>query len=179
MIIGLSGYAQTGKDTIANHLINKYGFTRVAFADPIREAVYKLNPNINIADMKGVSLATAVDRLGWEMVKVESEDARWLLQRMGTEVGREIFGENFWVDQAMKKALQHKNVVITDVRYPNELQAILEHSGTVWRVIKDDTGAVNRHASETALDDYQFEYIIFNNDTIESLYESVDSFIND
>lgn len=179
MIIGLSGYAQTGKDTIANHLINKYGFTRVAFADPIREAVYKLNPNINIADMRGVPLATAVDRLGWEMVKVESSDARWLLQRMGTEVGREIFGENFWVDQAMKKALEHENVVITDVRYPNELQAILEHSGTVWRVIKGDTGAVNRHASETALDDYDFEYIIFNNDTIESLYESVDSFMND
>lgn len=178
MIIGLSGYAQTGKDTIANYLIKNYGFTRVAFADPIREAVYKLNPKINIADMRGVSLATAVDSLGWETVKVESEDARWLLQRMGTEVGREIFGDNFWVDQAMKKAVGHDKVVITDVRYPNELEAILGHSGTVWRVIKDDTGAVNRHASESALDGYDFEYIIFNNDTIESLYESVDSFMN-
>ena len=179
MIIGLSGYAQTGKDTIADHLVNRYGFTRVAFADPIREAVYKLNPTINIADMRGVSLATAVDNLGWEMVKVESQDARWLLQRMGTEVGREIFGENFWVDQAMKKAQEHENVVFTDVRYSNELEAILEASGTVWRVIKNDVKAVNRHASETALDDYVFEYMIFNNDTIESLYESVDSFMND
>jgi hypothetical protein len=178
MIIGLSGYAQSGKDTIANHLINKYGFTRVAFADPIREAVYNLNPKINIGDMNGVYLATAVDRLGWDNVKVESEEARWLLQRMGTEVGREMFGENFWVDQAMKKALEHDKVVITDVRYPNELKAILGHSGAVWRVIKDSVGAVNKHASETALDDYNFEYIIFNNDTIESLYESVDSFIN-
>lgn len=179
MIIGLSGYAQTGKDTIANHLISKYGFTRVAFADPIREAVYRLNPKISIADMRNVPLATAVDGLGWENVKVDSSDARWLLQRMGTEVGREMFGDNFWVDQAMKKASQYEKVVITDVRYPNELQAILEASGQVWRVIKDSVGAVNRHPSETALDDYDFEYIIFNNDTKESLYESVDGFIND
>jgi hypothetical protein len=178
VIIGLSGYAQTGKDTIANYLVKNYGFTRVAFADPIREAVYKLNPNINIADMRGVSLADAVDKLGWETVKVESDDARWLLQRMGTEVGREVFGDNFWVDIAMEKAHSHDKVVFTDVRYPNELQAILEASGAVWRVVKDDVGAVNRHASETALDDYQFEYVIFNNDTIESLYESIDYFMN-
>jgi hypothetical protein len=179
MIIGLSGYAQTGKDTIADYLVKNYGFTRVAFADPIREAVYRLNPKISIVDMRDVPLATAVDGLGWEAVKVESSDARWLLQRMGTEVGREMFGENFWVDQAMKKASKYDKVVITDVRYPNELEAILRHSGTAWRVIKDDVGAVNRHASETALDHYQFEYIIFNNDTKESLYESVDSFMTD
>jgi hypothetical protein len=178
VIIGLSGYAQTGKDTIADYLVKNYGFTRVAFADPIREAVYRLNPNINIADMRGIPIATAVDKLGWETVKVESQDARWLLQRMGTEVGREIFGENFWVDQAMKKALEYDKVVITDVRYPNELEAILGHSGAVWRVIKDDTGAVNRHASESALDDFQFEYIIFNNDTKEDLYRSIDDLMN-
>jgi hypothetical protein len=179
MIIGLSGYAQTGKDTIADYLIKNYGFTRVAFADPIRKALYSLNPNINIADMRGVPLASSVDGMGWDSVKVFSPDARELLQRMGTEVGREIFGENFWVNQAMKKAQEHDRVVFTDVRYPNELAAILEASGTVWRVIKDDVEAVNRHPSETALDDYIFEYIIFNNDTKESLYESVDHFMTD
>ena len=178
MIIGLSGHAQTGKDTIADYLVKNYGFTRVAFADPIREAVYKLNPKINVYDMNSVPLSTAVDRLGWETVKVQSEDARWLLQRMGTEVGRELLGENVWVDKAMKKALQHDKVVITDVRYPNEVEAILSHSGAVWRVIKDDTGAVNRHASESALDDHDFEYIIFNNDTKQDLYKSIDDLMN-
>ena len=178
MILGLSGYAQTGKDTIASYLIEKYGFTRVSFADPIREALYRLNPKITVADMRGVSLASAVDGLGWDNVKVESEDARQLLQRMGTEVGREIFGENFWVDQAMQKASEHDKVVFTDVRYPNELAAILGASGAVWRVVKNGVEAVNRHASETALDDHIFDYIIFNNDTKESLYESVDDFMS-
>jgi len=179
MIIGLSGYAQTGKDTIADHLVKHYGFTRVAFADPIREALYKLNPKIRLAESSGVSLAHAVDSVGWDSVKVLSPDVRELLQRMGTEVGREIFGENFWVDQAMQKALQHDKAVITDVRYPNELKAVLEASGRVWRVVKDSVKAVNIHPSETSLDDYQFEYIIFNNDTIESLYESVDDFMTE
>ena len=178
MIIGISGYAQVGKDTVAAYLVEKYGFTRIAFADPIREAVYRLNPKINIADMRGVSLAVAVDGLGWENVKVDSQDARELLQRMGTEVGREMFGDNFWVDQAIKKASQYKDVVIADVRYPNELEAILGHSGAVWRVVKDGTEAVNRHASESALDEYDFEHILFNNDTKQSLYESVDEFMN-
>lgn len=174
MIVGLSGYAQTGKDTIANHLINNYGFVRVAFADPIREALYKLNPKIRLSESFGVSLANAVDSMGWETVKVLSSDARELLQRMGTEVGREIFGQNFWVDQAMKKAQEYDKVVFTDVRYPNEAEAIVKASGAIWRVTKNDTMAVNRHASETALDHYQFRHVIFNNDTKESLYQSID-----
>jgi hypothetical protein len=178
MIIGLSGYAQTGKDTIADYLIKNYGFTRVAFADPIREALYKLDPKIRLGESSGVSLSHAVDNMGWEEVKKLSPDTRELLQRLGTEVGRSMFGEDFWVKQAMKKAQEHEKVVITDVRYPNELEAILKASGAVWRVIKNDVGAVNRHASETALDHYQFEHIIFNNDTIASLYESIDYFMN-
>jgi len=178
MIIGLSGYAQTGKDTIADYLIEKYGFTRIAFADPIREALYNLDPKIRLADAAGVSIRHAVDTMGWEAVKRLSPDARELLQRLGTEVGREMFGENFWVDRAMGKARNHDKVVFTDVRYPNELEAILRASGAVWRVIKNDVKAINRHQSETALDHYQFSYVILNNKTKKDLYESIDSLMN-
>jgi hypothetical protein len=178
MIIGLSGYAQTGKDTIADYLIEKYGFTRVAFADPIREALYKLNPKVRISDAAGVSVAHAVDNMGWEEVKKLSSDTRELLQRFGTEVGREMFGENFWVEKAIEKARGYDKVVFTDVRYPNELEAILRASGTVWRVIKSDVKAVNLHQSETALDHYQFPYLILNNKTKKDLYESIDYLMN-
>jgi hypothetical protein len=179
MIIGLSGYAQVGKDTVASYLVDRYGFTRVAFADPIRDAIYRLNPKITFADMPNVPLATLVDKFGWDTVKVESEDVRQLLQRMGTEVGREMFGDDVWVEQAMKKASEHKNVVFTDVRYPNEMNAIASKPGMVWRIHKDNVSAVNRHASESALDDHEFQYVIFNNGTKEDLYESVDYFMND
>lgn len=174
MIIGLTGYAQSGKDTVAEYLVSKYGFRRIAFADPLREAVYNLNPKINIADMIGVQLQTAVDGLGWETVKVESQDARELLQRMGTEVGRKMFGENFWVDQAMQNVSKFDKVVFTDVRFPNEYRSIKKREGVVWRVERLGIGAVNGHASETAMDDVTVDGIITNNSTKQDLFETID-----
>jgi dephospho-CoA kinase len=47
MIIGLSGYARSGKDTAADHLVNEYGFTRYSFAAPMKEAMYRLNPIVH------------------------------------------------------------------------------------------------------------------------------------
>ena len=174
MIIGLSGYAQTGKDTIANHLVEHHGFTRVAFADPIREAVYALDPSINdIPELQGISLQWIVDRMGWDFVKVDSPQTRRLLQRFGTEVGRNLWGENFWVDKAMATASKHDRVVITDVRYPNEYQAIKDAGGNVWRVEKPGIQAINAHASETALDGFFFDQIILNKGTVENLKENV------
>jgi hypothetical protein len=178
MIIGLSGYAQTGKDTVANYLVESHGFIKISFADPIREALYRLDPNIRVGEMVGASLANAVDNLGWEELKRLSSDARELLQRLGTEVGREMFGKDFWVEQAMSKAKKHDKVVFADVRFPNELEAILENGGDVWRISKPGVDAVNRHLSETALDGYNFKRTIHNLSSFEELYSIVDYFIS-
>jgi hypothetical protein len=175
MIIGLSGYAQSGKDTIANYLIEQYGYRRVAFADPIRKALYKLNPKVDIADMVGVPLASAVDGMGWENVKVDSKDTRELLQRMGTEVGRELFGQDFWVYQAFNGVASDDNVVFTDTRFPNEADHIRSYYGQVWRVSKLNHGPANGHHSETALDLYNFDWSIPNYGTKEDLFSIVDS----
>lgn len=178
MIIGLSGYAQSGKDTVANYLVKNYGYTKISFADPIRKALYTLNPKVDIADMRGVRLSAAVDGLGWENVKVDSPDTRELLQRMGTEVGRDMFGKDFWVNQAMLKAREHEKVVFADVRFPNEVEAILGASGAVWRVSKPQVEAVNRHVSETALDSYKFDKEIHNMGSFEELYATIDYFVS-
>lgn len=178
MIIGLSGYAQTGKDTVAQHLVDNYGFTRIAFADPIREALYTLDPVIDdYPALPGVRLSWLVDKSGWEHVKVESESVRRMLQRLGTEVGRNLWGQDFWVKIAMEKAKQYENVVFTDVRFPNEMAAIVGSSGEVWRVEKPGVEAVNRHISERALDEYMFERTINNIGTLEDLYAIVDYYM--
>lgn len=174
MIIGLSGYAQTGKDTVAKYLVKNYGFQRVAFADPIREAIYKLNPRIQLADSTGVSLAHAVDTLGWEDVKRLSEDARGLLQRMGTEVGRDMFGTDFWVHQAFKNVHSDSQVVFTDVRFPNEYDKIKSYSGKIFRVEKPGVSTINAHVSEKALDNFTFDGVILNDGSIEQLHEQID-----
>jgi tetrahydromethanopterin S-methyltransferase subunit G len=174
MIIGLSGYAQVGKDTVASYLIDKYGYRRVAFADPIREALYKLDPKIRIDEMVGASLANAVDHMGWEEVKKLSSDARELLQRMGTEVGRDIFGSDFWVNQAFKNVGSDDKVVFTDTRFLNEADHIRSYCGQVWRINKLGHGPVNGHYSETALDQYQFDWTIPNYGTKEDLHLIID-----
>jgi len=96
---------------------------------------------------------------------------------MGTEVGRELFGKDFWVNQAMLKAREHDKVVFADVRFENEVQAILEASGAVWRVSKPDVEAINRHVSETSLDTYNFSKHVQNMGSLEELYAIVDYFI--
>jgi hypothetical protein len=176
MIIGLSGYAQTGKDTVAQHLVENYGFVRIAFADAIREALYKLNPILSdYTGLPGIRLAWAVDHAGWESVKKDSQECRRMLQRFGTEVGRELWGSDFWVNVAMAKTNGIANVVITDVRFPNEYDAIKDNGGQVWRVQKLDNVPVNDHPSETALDSHNFDWVIPNYGTHEDLYSIIDS----
>ena len=178
MIIGLSGYAQTGKDTVAQHLVEQYGFTRIAFADPIREALYALDPILHdYPAIPGIRLSWIVDKSGWESVKKESAEARRMLQRLGTEVARNQWSPNFWVDLAMQKASKFGKVVITDVRFPNEYEAIRGANGDIWRVVKPGVSAVNAHASEVALDNYTFDKTILNNGSLDILHQSIDYLI--
>ncbi len=174
MIIGLSGYAQTGKDTVAQHLVENYGYTRIAFADPIREALLKLNPHItDVPELPHANLSQLIP-MGWEFLKQTSPQVRGLLQRLGTEVAREMWDPDFWVNLAMRKADDFGNVVITDVRFPNEYNAIKYRNGHVWRVNKLNHKPANDHPSEIALDDFEFDWSIPNYGTIEDLHAVID-----
>ena len=178
MIIGISGYARSGKDTIAQYLVESHGFTRMAFADPMREALYRLNPSVTVSGVHGVPLASVVETLGWERLKEISPDVRVLLQRMGTEVGRGMFGQDLWVDYLMKKAENATtDIVIPDVRFVNEAEAIKNAGGTVIRVNRPGVEAVNDHISEHELDGYNFNIYLDNVTTIEGLCTAVDALL--
>ena len=124
MIIGLSGYARSGKDTVAELLGLNYGFKRISFALPMRDALYRLNPIVKGSIVgEELRLAEYVDHFGWEDAKALPE-VRRLLQVFGTEVGREMFGKTFWIDQAFKRAEEYQRVVIADVRFPNEADTV-------------------------------------------------------
>ena len=171
MIIGLTGYAQSGKDTVAKLFVNN-GFTQMAFADPMREALLQLNPLITVGGHYA-HLQDAVKKLGWEDLKKLSPQVRPLLQRMGTEVGREMFGENFWVDLALQRAAEHRDVVFSDVRFKNEADAIVERGGAIIRILREGTLPANSHRSETEMDDYPVDYVIGNHGLPEDLYPKV------
>lgn len=145
-ILALTGYAQSGKDTVAEILVANHGFTRISFADPIREAVYALNPIVTPGS--DVRVRNLVDLLGWDNVKVQYPEIRRLLQVFGTEVAREQWSDTFWIDLAFSKMEPHKAYVITDCRFPNEAEAIRAHDGKIWRVNRPGVGPVNSHASD-------------------------------
>ena len=165
MIIGLSGYAQSGKDTVASILVSQYGFTRVAFADKIRELLYEMNPMVK----DGFTLQGVVDAYGWDKAKLYFPEVRRLLQDLGVGA-RKLFGENFWVHQAMNSmANAYPNVVVTDVRFINEADTLKTNSGQLWRVKRPGIEAVNNHVSEHDLDGYKVDQILHNGGTIEEL----------
>ena len=168
MIIGLSGYAQSGKDTVAELLCLNYGFKRISFALPMRDAVYTLNPIVE----GGNRVSDLVDEYGWDIAKAVPE-VRRLLQVFGTEVGRNLFGETFWIDQAFKRAEEYQRVVFSDVRFPNEAKAIQQRNGDVWRINRHNHTAVNGHTSEHAMDNFMFKHVIYNDGTLNDLSNEV------
>jgi hypothetical protein len=179
-LIGISGYARSGKDTIANHLVEKYGYHKVSFANPMKVAMEKLNPTIRIVTTgQSLELKDAVDFYGWEELKKLSPDIRPLLQRFGTEVGREMFGENFWVEQALDSIPDGATAVIADVRFPNEAGAIRDLGGKVIRVERTGTAPANAHASETALDTYSFDDVLSNDGDVEDILLKIDEWMKD
>jgi cytidylate kinase len=165
MIIGLTGYAQSGKDTVAQILVDKYGYTRVAFADKIREISYELNPIVK----PGMKLQDAVDEMGWEKAKVRIPEVRRIMQDLGVGA-RKVFGENFWVQQALRDVHFEGNFVITDVRFPNEADAIRKYDDSqIWRIKRNGVNAVNQHVSETAMDGEKVDQIFLNSGSLEDL----------
>lgn len=171
-LIGLSGYARSGKDTIADALVVTHGYTKTSFADPMREALLRLNPTI---DMDGyrLPLRDAVRLAGWDALKSMSGELRPLLQRMGTDVGRDMLGQDIWVEYAMSRLAPGQRTIFADVRFPNEADAIKLHGGQVWRVERPGVEPANDHISEHALDDYDFDQVIVNDVTLANLFIKV------
>ena len=178
LLIGLTGYAQTGKDTLANLLVQKYGFDRRGFADALKGILYSLNPILpapnwaEVGDEFGtagvVRVKDYVDAFGWEESK-KIPEVRQLLQRLGTEGGRQNLGEQVWVDGLFNKP-HGARLVVPDVRFPNEVESIQKRGGIIIRVNREGYGPINGHISETASLD-QEDFSIQNDDSPETLLE--------
>lgn len=183
-VLGLSGWARAGKDTVADYLVAEHGFVKLSFAAPMRTSLEALNPIVGLSRKLGgtttMRLDSVIHEWGWDGYKESpyGDEMRALMQRFGTEVGRNIFGQNFWVDQAMKLAQQHNKVVFSDLRFKNEAQAVLDAGGDAWRITRTGVEAVNDHISEHDLDDFPFSTHINNDGDIEKLHTYIKDIIN-
>jgi len=164
-VIGLTGYAQSGKDTVASILVEKYGYTRIAFAEKIRDFLYGINPMVACSPTG--YLQDLVNLVGWDNAKQEPQ-VRRLLQDLGISA-RELLDENIWITSALSKVSKGDRVVVTDVRFENEAMMIKLMGGQLWRVKRVGFGPVNEHVSESELDGYKVDQIFVNNGTLEDL----------
>ena len=149
------------------------------------------------------SLITGIDVEKFEDQEFKKTDlgpewgmtVRDLLQRLGTEAMRDGLHKNVWVNALMADYKIHPehfndiangretgdgypNWIITDTRFPNEAQAIKDKGGMVIKVDRPGVGPVNGHPSEDALKDYNFDYVIHNDGSINDLDNKVIEFIN-
>jgi hypothetical protein len=167
MIIGVAGYAQVGKDTTADFLVEHCGYEKVSFANVMREALLRLDPLVG-----PYRLSESIELYGWDKAKVVIPEIRRLLQRFGTEVGRDLFGDTFWVDYLFSTLDEGKNYVIADCRYLNEVTAIRDRGGELWWVARPDHGPLG-HRSETELTHFPFDVRLMNDGAIEDLHNKI------
>jgi hypothetical protein len=174
-IIGITGYAQHGKDSLAAGL-GLVGYERLGFADAMKAMAVDINPWIPGADVDqghlfqfdpddgGIRLDTLVIRAGWEEAKTVPE-VRRLLQRLGTQARNHI-GADVWVQALERRWLESgwTNIVIPDVRFPNEAAWVHKNGGVMVRINRPDfdNGVGTDHPSEANVPNLpvDFEYTV-------------------
>ncbi len=159
MLIGVSGYARSGKDSFADALCASVPWSKkVAFADKLRELTMAIYPDTN-------ALVTA---RGWDQAKSVST-TRERLQLLG-ETCRRVLGQDVWVDALLREINPRQFTVVSDVRYRNEAQAIRRRGGVLIRIERPGVGPINEHISEHDLDGWtDWDAIIHNDGNLQKL----------
>lgn len=154
MLIGLTGRAQAGKDTVYERARHIYGdrVQRRSFADLLyRSAATTLGVHdSNLRSWKANPDVT-IEVVHREWGALHTTDVRSYLQRYGTEAHRDLFGSDFWVDQLDLSHDPDAIVFVTDVRFDNEAQAIIDAGGCIVQVFGPET-ADDAHRSEAGVD---------------------------
>lgn len=207
MIVGFVGLIGAGKDTAADYLVNYHGFRRDSFASTLKDAV--------------------ADIFGWDRVLLEGRTTearkwreqkdewwskrlgkditpRYILQQWGTEVIRNGFHDDMWVASLENKMRKTKDdIVITDVRFPNEIAAIRNAGGLVvrikrgpepewfehaknfnkgqqkigWAIGKHELEKLGVHASEYSWVGGDIDYVVENDSTIDDLFNQLEGIV--
>jgi len=181
MLIGLVGLIGSGKDTVAERLVSHHGFRRDSFARSLKDAVSSIfgwDRNLVEGNTKESRAWREQPDAFWSEKFGKEVTPRWVLQYFGTEVCRAGFLDSIWVDSCIAR-YRGQNTVISDTRFVNEIKAIRKLGGKIVLVKrnvmpnKEQVIASGAHRSEWDWIGSDYDYIIENTDTIESLYKQV------
>ena len=209
MIVGITGFIGSGKDTVAKMLVEK-GAVQDSFAAPLKDlcaSVFGWPRDMLQGDtIESRDFRETPDMYWTRKLGIDQFTPRLALQLLGTEIMRTHFNQDIWLDsleyRIRKNEQQDTMVVVSDCRFKNELDLIKELNGIVVHVIRDElpewyetavhankgsvpakhtmeTRFAKVHASEWKWVGYDFDFVIKNSGTLEDLQTEVDSMYSD
>lgn len=172
LIVALVGAKRAGKDTVANYLCERYGFTNVKFSAPVKTAVMSLF-DLNIDEVEGDAKDSVHERWGVR--------PRELLQWFGTDVMRVKLseflpkvGQRFWIEKLRSGVLESRaeRVVVSDVRFEDEIECLRGMPGydtIAIRIDRPGFGSGDTHVSESGIGTLKVDYTVMNDSTVDDL----------
>ena len=205
MIVGFVGLIGAGKDTAADYLVNFHGFRRDSFASTLKDAVAAVfgwdRTLLEGRTQEAREWREQVDTWWAERLDMPKLTPRWVLQYWGTDVLRNAFHDDIWIASLENKMRKTRdNIVISDVRFPNEIAAIKNAGGLVvrikrgedptwfaaaeaynrgpnanpdWCISKSKLDTLKVHASEYSWVGCDIDHIVYNDTTIDELFTQI------
>jgi len=177
MIIGLCGEQGSGKTTIGNILVERYGFHQMAFADALKDIVAHIfgwSRKLLEGDTpEGREWREQVDDWWSSCLGIDNFTPRMALQMVGTNAMRDGFHPDIWISIIERRLSEYKNVVITDVRFSNEMLMIRKQCGNIIRIERGDNPS-SIHKSELDWRQMGVQYNIKNDGEIKDLHEKLE-----
>lgn len=195
MKIVLVGFAGCGKTTVGEYLVQKHNFYGLSFADSLKDAVSSIfcwDRNLVEGNTKEArEWREQVDPWWAKKLDVPHFTPRWALRHFGTDIMRDHFNVDIWINNVEKRIIDLGDVpvVVFDGRFPNEINLVRGMGGEAWRVkrgpepywfnyTQDELDDIGIHRSETQWIGCDIDRTIENNDELSKLYKIVDGIID-
>jgi hypothetical protein len=188
-LIAICGFQGAGKDTLANILIKKFGYTKISFAGSVKDSVSAIF-GWDRQLLEGVTNESRewrekVDEWWAKRLQIPHLTPRWVLQEIGTEVFRNHFHPDIWVASVEKKLEKLTGVVITDARFTNEIDTIKKLGGIIIHIKRNVpdwyesfSPPSHIHSSEYSWIKNKHDYTIENTGSINELEDKIIKILN-
>lgn len=197
ILLGISGKVGAGKDEFSDIAVAEYGFIKIPFAlalkNEVKEFLQKYEVSFEDRNIWGTQkdkleefsfgdkIGDVIEEHPWLAGKCSGITFRLLLQLWGTEY-RRAENDNYWVEQTLNASRGHHRVIMSDLRFQNEYDAIRNFGGATIRInrVMEIDPSVEAHSSETGLDHIRrWNYVIDNDSTLEDYHTSCRYILNE